>query len=160
LKELGPGLVLVHGDTTTTMATSLAAFYAGVSVGHVEAGLRTGNKRAPFPEEINRRVTGCVTDIHFAPTDQARQNLLKEGVPDDTIHITGNTVIDALLMVRKKLSAGNLGESIRQELGSRYPDLVNVLSYPSDPSCPSPNALRLILVTGHRRENFGEGFET
>ena len=156
LEKEKPDLVLVHGDTTTTMAASLAAFYTGIPVGHVEAGLRTGNKRAPFPEEINRRVTGCLADIHFAPTEQARQNLLNEGVPDVTIHVTGNTVIDALLMVREKLSAGNLGESIGQDLVLRYPGLSFLLQSAGH---LSPTASRLILVTGHRRENFGEGFE-
>lgn len=154
-----PDLVLVHGDTTTTMAASLAAFYSGIPVGHVEAGLRTGNNRAPFPEEINRRITSCMADLNLAPTQQARQNLLNEGVPDSAIHVTGNTVIDALLMVRKKLSTGKSGESIGQELVSRYPRLATMLSAPSDFSFPLPLAHRLILVTGHRRENFGEGFE-
>ena len=102
-EESRPDVVLVHGDTTTTIAASLAAFYAGIPVGHVEAGLRTGNKRAPFPEEINRRVTGCIADIHFAPTEQARQNLLREGVADAAIHVTGYTVIDALLTVVEKV---------------------------------------------------------
>jgi len=152
LDQVQPELVLVHGDTTTTMAASLAAFYAGIPVGHVEAGLRTGNKHAPFPEEINRRMTGCLADIHFAPTQQARNNLLNEGVSGTTIHVTGNTVIDALYMVREKLSLGNLGESIGQGLISRYPRLASVLG-------TTPHAQRLILVTGHRRENFGEGFE-
>ena len=169
LKAFKPDIVLVHGDTTTTMAASLAAFYAGIPVGHVEAGLRTGNKLAPFPEEINRRVTGCVADIHFAPTEQARQNLLQEGVPDTTIHVTGNTVIDALLTVREKLSVGSLGESIGLDLVSRYPSLSFLLqsagrlplatgsshNVNDQPSTTS----RMILVTGHRRENFGEGFE-
>jgi len=159
LEKEKPDLVLVHGDTTTTMAASLAAFYSGITVGHVEAGLRTGNKRSPFPEEINRRVTSCMADLNFAPTEQARQNLLNEGVPDAAIHVTGNTVIDALLMVREKLSAGKLGDSIGQDLVSRYPGLAAVLNAPFASSSPSPPAHRLILVTGHRRENFGEGFE-
>ncbi|MDD3814925.1 MAG: UDP-N-acetylglucosamine 2-epimerase (non-hydrolyzing) [Desulfocapsaceae bacterium] len=154
-----PALVLVHGDTTTTMAASLSAFYAGIPVGHVEAGLRTGNKRAPFPEEINRRVTSCVADINFAPTEQARQNLLDEGIPDSTIHVTGNTVIDALLMVREKLTTGKLGDSIGQDLTFKYPSLATILKAPPDSSSPLSLARRLILVTGHRRENFGEGFE-
>jgi UDP-N-acetylglucosamine 2-epimerase (non-hydrolysing) len=142
LKEFQPDIVLVHGDTTTTMAASLAAFYAGIPVGHVEAGLRTGNKRAPFPEEINRRVTGCVADIHFAPTDQARQNLLHEGVPDSTIHITGNTVIDALLAIVDKVRSDT---ELQHQIAERFSFL--------------DTNKRLILVTGHRRENFGEGFE-
>ena len=159
LEKEKPDLVLVHGDTTTTLAASLAAFYSGIPVGHVEAGLRTGNKRAPFPEEINRRITSCMADLNFAPTAQARQNLLNEGVPDSAIHVTGNTVIDALLMVRKKLSTGKPGESIGQDLVSRYSRLATLLRAPSDSSFPLSLSHRLILVTGHRRENFGEGFE-
>jgi UDP-N-acetylglucosamine 2-epimerase (non-hydrolysing) len=155
LEGLRPDVVLVHGDTTTTMAASLAAFYAGIPVAHVEAGLRTGNKRAPFPEEINRRVTGCLADIHFAPTEQARQNLLHEGVSDATIHVTGNTVIDALLMVQEKLSEGDLGAQIEQDLVVRNPRLEKVF----DPSLFTIHPSRIILVTGHRRENFGDGFE-
>jgi UDP-N-acetylglucosamine 2-epimerase (non-hydrolysing) len=137
-----PDMVLVHGDTTTTMAASLAAFYAGIPVAHVEAGLRTGNKRAPFPEEINRRVTGCVADLHFAPTVQARQNLLNEGVADKIIHVTGNTVIDALLTVVEKMQND---AALQLEMAARFSFL--------------DASKRLILVTGHRRENFGEGFE-
>lgn len=137
-----PDVVLVHGDTTTTMAASLAAFYAGIPVAHVEAGLRTGNKRAPFPEEINRRVTGCVADMHFAPTVQARQNLLNEGVADNTIHVTGNTVIDALLTVVEKMQSD---AALQLQMAARFSFL--------------DASKRLILVTGHRRENFGEGFE-
>lgn len=98
-----PDWVLVHGDTTTTLAASLAAFYSQIRVGHVEAGLRTGNKRAPFPEEINRRLTGGIADLHFAPTLVARDNLLREGVAPDHVVVTGNTVIDALLEVVRKL---------------------------------------------------------
>lgn len=164
LEDCRPDIVLVHGDTTTTMAASLAAFYAGIPVGHVEAGLRTGNKRAPFPEEINRRVTGCVADIHFAPTEQARQNLLREGVADDTIHVTGNTVIDALLMVQEKLSAGNMGAQIEKKLVDSYPNLQRIFTalgpiQNSKFKIQNPAECRLILVTGHRRENFGNGFE-
>lgn len=169
LKKEEPDLVLVHGDTTTTMGASMAAFYAGIPVGHVEAGLRTGNKSAPFPEEINRRITGCIADHHFAPTKQARQNLLNEGVPNNTIHVTGNTVIDALLIVRKKLSLDNLDESVGQDLVSKYPSLSFLLQSIGhlplatvnlqNTKGPQPKASRLILVTGHRRENFGGGFE-
>ena len=137
-----PDLVLVHGDTTTTMAAALAAYYCKVRVGHVEAGLRTHEKFAPFPEEINRSVTGVLTDIHFAPTAMARENLLKEGVPEGAIFITGNTVIDALLSV-----AGRLEK--QPALRLRFDQQFSFL----DP------AKRLILVTGHRRENFGAGFE-
>ena len=135
-------IILVHGDTTTTLAASLAAYYCRIPVGHVEAGLRTGNKYSPFPEEINRRVACVLSDLHFAPTETARQNLLSEGVPGSAIHVTGNTVIDALLAVREQI---NSDSSIREKMDSMFSFL--------DPS------KRLILVTGHRRENFGEGFE-
>ena len=137
-----PDLVLVHGDTTTTLATSLAAYYARAAVGHVEAGLRTGNKYAPFPEEVNRKVTGAVTDLHFAPTETSRANLLKEGVDASTVVVTGNTVIDALFAVVHKLEND---AALRAEMQQRFSFL-------------DANR-RLILVTGHRRENFGEGFE-
>lgn len=137
-----PDWVLVHGDTTTTLAASLAAFYSQIRVGHVEAGLRTGNKRAPFPEEINRRLTGAVADLHLAPTPVAQANLLREGVNPAHIVVTGNTVIDALLAVVHKLRHD---ANAQRELAERFAFL--------DP------AKRLILVTGHRRENFGEGFQ-
>ena len=137
-----PDLVLVHGDTTTTLATSLAAYYARIPVGHVEAGLRTGNKHAPFPEEINRKVTGAIADLHFAPTEAARANLLREGVDPATIFVTGNTVIDALLSVVPKLQND---PQLKTDLDHKFAFL--------DPR------KKLILVTGHRRENFGEGFE-
>lgn len=137
-----PGLVLVHGDTTTTMAATLAAYYARIPVGHVEAGLRTGNKYAPFPEEINRKVTTAIADLHFAPTETSRGNLLREGVPGGSILVTGNTVVDALLWVRDRLD--------------RDPGLTRRLD--ADFSFLDPDR-KLLLVTGHRRENFGEGFE-
>lgn len=142
LMQERPDIVLVHGDTTTTLAASLAAFYCRVPVGHVEAGLRTYNKMSPFPEEINRKLAGALSDLHFAPTETARQNLLREGVPDASIFVTGNTVIDALLMVSGILES-NEGLKVRfvDEFGFLNP------------------AKRLILVTGHRRENFGAGFE-
>lgn len=164
LEKLRPDMVLVHGDTTTTMAASLASFYAGISVGHVEAGLRTGNKRAPFPEEINRRVAGYVADIHFSPTEQARQNLLREGVADAAIHVTGNTVIDALLLVRQKLACNDLGKQIERDLVQKYSSLQKVfssgdLTQNSKSRIQNSDAPRIILVTGHRRENFGNGFE-
>lgn len=155
LEKDRPDLVLVHGDTTTTMAASLAAFYSGIPIGHVEAGLRTHNKQAPFPEEVNRRVAGVVTDLHFAPTETARNNLLKEGVPANTIFVTGNTVIDALLMTLEKIQSENLGRKISEDLTAAFPSLTNVLGNGGKPACDN----RLILVTGHRRENFGEGFE-
>lgn len=142
LQQEQPDLVLVHGDTTTTLAASLAAFYARVPVGHVEAGLRTGNKQAPFPEEMNRRLTTAIADIHFAPTSASRDNLLREGIAADTIHVTGNTVIDALLVVVEKLRND---KQIQAEFAQRFGFL--------------EAGRRLILVTGHRRENFGEGFQ-
>ena len=142
LQSERPDLILVHGDTTTTLAASLAAYYAGVPVGHVEAGLRTGNKHAPFPEEINRQLTGAIADLHFAPTNAARANLLREGVDQDRIHVTGNTVIDALVAVVKRLHDD---EVLRAALDRKFSFL--------------DAEKRLILVTGHRRENFGEGFE-
>lgn len=137
-----PDIVLVHGDTTTTMAASLAAYFCRISVGHIEAGLRTHNKFAPFPEEINRRVAGVVSDVHFAPTEAARENLLAEGVPDSTIHVTGNTVVDALLTVVDRIKSN---VAISRELDQQFSFL--------------DRSKRLILVTGHRRENFGEGFD-
>lgn len=142
LQQEKPDLMLVHGDTTTTLAASLAAYYARVPVGHVEAGLRTGNKLAPYPEEMNRRLTGAIADVHFAPTAAAQANLLREGVAPGAIHVTGNTVIDALLAVVHKLRNDPQTQRTLQE---RFSFL--------DP------ARRLILVTGHRRENFGEGFQ-
>jgi len=137
-----PDLVLVHGDTTTTMAATLAAYYARIPVGHVEAGLRTGNKYAPFPEEINRRVTTAIADLHFAPTATSRENLLAEGVAPEAIVVTGNTVIDALLSVADRLRCD---PALAKRMEAEFPFL--------DPS------RKLVLVTGHRRENFGEGFE-
>jgi UDP-N-acetylglucosamine 2-epimerase (non-hydrolysing) len=151
LEKSKPDLVLVHGDTTTTMAASLAAYYQKIAVGHIEAGLRTGNIYSPWPEEMNRRLTGAITRFHFAPTEQSRQNLLAEGVADESITVTGNTVIDALLMVRAKMVVGNIGAMIGQNLVLKYPGLASILA--------CNNGKRLILVTGHRRENFGEGFE-
>ncbi len=141
LEDFAPDLVLVHGDTTTTLATSLAAYYHRTAVGHVEAGLRTWNIYSPWPEEINRRVAGTVARLHFAPTDQSRQNLLREAVPDGHIIVTGNTVIDALLDVVARLERDSeLSTSLDRRLGI-------------------DRSRRLILVTGHRRESFGGGFE-
>jgi UDP-N-acetylglucosamine 2-epimerase (non-hydrolysing) len=135
-----PDVVLVHGDTSTTLAASLAAFYRRVSVGHVEAGLRSGSLAAPWPEEMNRRVVTLTTRYHFAPTDSARRNLLAEGVPDQHIHVTGNTVIDALLRtVARARLAGT------ENLLQRFAFLAE--------------GRPLVLVTGHRRENFGTGFD-
>ena len=137
-----PDLVLVHGDTSTTLAAALAAFYARVPVGHVEAGLRTGDLQAPWPEEANRRLTAPLSALHFAPTARARDNLLAEGIAEGQVHVTGNTVIDALLSVVARIDAE---PALAASLAARFPFL--------DPS------RRLVLVTGHRRENFGEGFE-
>lgn len=141
LAEEVPDLVLVHGDTTTTLAASLAAYYARVPVGHVEAGLRTGDIYSPWPEEINRKVAGTIARLHFAPTQGSRAHLLAENVAADTITVTGNTVIDALL------------------------DIVARLEQDQDQSCALDTRLgidpdkRIVLVTGHRRESFGGGFE-
>ena len=141
LKEFAPDIVIVHGDTTTTLAASLAAYYQRISVAHVEAGLRTGNIYSPWPEEINRKVAGAITSLHFAPTDGSRQNLLREGVKDSAIHVTGNTVIDALRSVKKIMDTDT-------ELSRSLADTFSL-----------PNGKRIILVTGHRRESFGSGFE-
>lgn len=139
LEKSKPDLVLVHGDTTTSTMSALAAFYFGAKVGHVEAGLRTGDKWAPFPEEMNRSITGRLTDFHFAPTKTAEANLLSENVNPSGIAVTGNTVIDALLYSVDR---------VRNKKSERATDLEQML----DPEKP------LILVTGHRRENFGDGF--
>ncbi|TLM64505.1 MAG: UDP-N-acetylglucosamine 2-epimerase (non-hydrolyzing) [Deltaproteobacteria bacterium] len=158
-----PDLVLVHGDTTTTMAGALAAYYCRIPVGHVEAGLRTFDKYAPFPEEINRKVAGCVTDLHFAPTNRSRDNLLREGVPAESVVVTGNTVIDALLAMVEKVREPSLNERLCADLIQRYPTLQPLLAASRQPPATSSQPLaasgRLILVTGHRRENFGAGFE-
>jgi len=137
-----PDIVLVHGDTTTTFATTLAAFYNRTPVGHVEAGLRTGNLYAPWPEEANRKLTGALAALHFAPTERSRANLLAEGVSGDRIFVTGNTVVDALLATVRKIG-DNPG--LEASLASQFPFL--------------ETGKRLVLVTGHRRENFGFRFE-
>jgi len=142
LEQWRPDAVLVHGDTSTTFAASLAAFYQRIPVGHVEAGLRTGNLYSPWPEEANRKLTTALAHWHFAPTATSRANLLNEGVPSSAIYVTGNTVIDALLQVREKI-VGNT--PLRQQFEQDF----NFLA---------PHK-RLVLVTGHRRENFGQGFE-
>ena len=142
LRSERPDAVLVHGDTTTSMAAALAAFYAGVPVGHVEAGLRTRDLSAPWPEEANRQITGRLTRWHFAPTERARQNLLDEAVPDQAIHVTGNTVIDALQHIRSTVLETPETDG---EMAERFGFL--------DPK------KRMILVTGHRRENFDGGLE-
>ena len=135
-QQAKPDLVLVHGDTTTTFVAALAAFYAHIPVGHVEAGLRTGNKYSPFPEEMNRKLAGALTDLHFAPTETAKNNLLREGVVENNIFVTGNTVIDALLA------------TVRAEYTFSDPELHQILM--------KEQGSRMILVTTHRRENLGE----
>jgi UDP-N-acetylglucosamine 2-epimerase (non-hydrolysing) len=138
LQEEHPDMILVQGDTTTVMAAALTAFYAGIPVGHVEAGLRTWNKRSPFPEEINRVIASHLADLHFAPTPQSRRNLLREGIPSSRIIVTGNTVIDALYHVRSDVAHS------KKKYLKAFPGI--------------DFSRRVILVTGHRRENFGEGF--
>ena len=138
LEDFNPDFVFVHGDTTTTMGASIASFYSGAEVCHVEAGLRTFNKRSPFPEEINRQVTGRIADFHFAPTENSKKNLLQENIQEDRIKITGNTVIDALLNSVEKVreTPSNFCLELSQKIGDGA----------------------VILVTGHRRENHGNGF--
>ncbi|NUP91284.1 MAG: UDP-N-acetylglucosamine 2-epimerase (non-hydrolyzing) [Candidatus Omnitrophica bacterium] len=139
LSDVQPDLALVHGDTTTTFAVSLAAFYQRIAVGHVEAGLRTRNKYAPFPEEMNRQLTSRLTDLHFAPTPASRANLLMDAIPAEQVFVVGNTAIDALLWMKAKL------DHAPSILSPWLPDL--------------DESTRLVLITAHRRESFGEGFE-
>ena len=148
LKEVQPDIVLVHGDTTTSMAAALAAFYQQIPVGHVEAGLRTGNIYSPWPEEMNRLMTGRISTVHFSPTPLAKQNLLQEHVDEAKIVVTGNTVIDALQMVVERLKNDEqLSGEVKEKVLSMGYD-VNRLG----------EDRQLVLITGHRRENFGEGF--
>ena len=139
LEEFAPDYVFVHGDTTTSMAASIASFYSGAKVCHIEAGLRTNNKLSPFPEEINRQITGRVCDYHFAPTENSKNNLIKENIPEDSILVTGNTVIDALIRSIEKVN-------------KRPSQLILELSH-------IIGSKEVVLVTGHRRENQGDGFE-
>ena len=148
LKEALPDIVLVHGDTTTSTAAALAAFYQQIPVGHVEAGLRTHNIYSPWPEEMNRQITGRIATHHFAPTPLAKQNLLNENVREDQIIVTGNTVIDALYMVVDKIKND-------AELQKGLSDILRASGY--DTNRLESNR-RLVLITGHRRENFGDGF--
>lgn len=141
LQDWRPDYVLVHGDTTTTLGASLAAYYEKIRVGHIEAGLRTGNIYSPWPEEINRKIVGTIADIHFSPTESAKNNLITEGIKDSKIAVTGNTVIDALLSVETMITKN---EELRSQLNKKF-DFIN-------------QEKKLILVTGHRRENFGDGF--
>ena len=153
LREADPDAVLVHGDTTTSTASALAAFYQQIPVGHVEAGLRTHNIYSPWPEEMNRQITGRIATYDFAPTPLSRQNLLDEGVPAERITVTGNTVIDALQMVVAKMKANpELGDALRAKLYRSGYD-INRLQVSE-----LAGRRRLVLITGHRRENFGEGF--
>ena len=144
LSDFQPDVVLVHGDTTTTSATSLAAFYQKIKVGHVEAGLRTGDIYSPWPEEANRQITGVLANYHFSPTETSKENLLKENKDSTTVLVTGNTVIDALFLALDKIEKEkDLKEEIIEKINSQY----RINEYQ-----------KIILVTGHRRENFGEGF--
>jgi len=140
LEDFSPDYVFVHGDTTTTMAGSIASFYSGAKVCHIEAGLRTNNKLSPFPEEINRQITGRICDYHFAPTETSKKNLLKENISEDSILVTGNTVIDALIKSIEKVNKNpsQLIQDLSKQIGSQ----------------------EVVLVTGHRRENHGVGFES
>jgi len=142
LKEFKPDVVLVHGDTATTFAASLASYYEQISVGHVEAGLRTGNIYSPWPEEANRKLTGAITKYHFAPTETSKQNLLLENTTATDVFVTGNTVIDALLMVKDKVETD---VQLKTDMNNRFLFL--------------NNDRKLVLITGHRRESFGGGFE-
>lgn len=142
LQAFKPDVVLVHGDTATTFAVSLASYYEQITVGHVEAGLRTGNIYSPWPEEANRRLTGTLTKFHFAPTQTSKDNLIKENFCESDISVTGNTVIDALLLVKEKIKNDI---QLNQKLSAQFPFL--------------DDRKKLILVTGHRRESFGGGFE-
>ena len=147
LSDFKPDAVLVHGDTATTFAATLAAFYQQIPVGHVEAGLRTGDLYSPWPEEANRQLTGRLAEWHFAPTDRNKRALLEEGVPENKVYVTGNTVIDALQWVVKKIE--NTPALLKQIHTSLAAAGLNL----------EPASERFILVTGHRRENFGRGFE-
>lgn len=148
LKDVKPDVVLVHGDTTTSTAAALAAFYQQIPVGHVEAGLRTHNIYSPWPEEMNRQITGRIATLDFAPTPLSRQNLLNEGVPDEHIYVTGNTVIDALhIVVNKIKSDSQLSETLTVNLKTQGYEVKRL-----------EGGRKLVLITGHRRENFGDGF--
>lgn len=148
LKEAQPDVVLVHGDTTTSTAAALAAFYQQIPVGHVEAGLRTHNIYSPWPEEMNRQITGRIATYHFAPTPLSKQNLLAEGVKEKQIHVTGNTVIDALYMVVNKIKNDKV-------LDAKLEEMLNKAGYDINRLV---GGRKLVLITGHRRENFGDGF--
>ena len=148
LKEVKPDVVLVHGDTTTSTAAALAAFYQQIPVGHVEAGLRTHNIYSPWPEEMNRQITGRIATYHFAPTSLSKQNLLAENIKEEAVTVTGNTVIDALYMVVDKIKND-------KELDAELEDTLKTSGYDIK---RLKNGKKLVLITGHRRENFGDGF--
>jgi UDP-N-acetylglucosamine 2-epimerase (non-hydrolysing) len=139
--DFTPEYVLVHGDTSTTFSTALAAYYRQIKIGHVEAGLRTGNLYSPWPEEGNRKLTGAIANLHFAPTENAKHNLISENIADNNCFVTGNTVIDALLIVRNKILANH---ELTSQLETQFETILTQ---------------RFVLITGHRRENFGQGFE-
>ncbi len=148
IKEVEPDIVLVHGDTTTSTASALAAFYQQIPVGHVEAGLRTGNIYSPWPEEMNRLITSRIATLNFSPTPLAEQNLLREGIKAESIIVTGNTIIDALQMVVERLKNDTT-------LSGEVQTIVKHMGYDTARLCEGK---RMVLITGHRRENFGEGF--
>ena len=148
LDKTSPDCVFVHGDTTTSTATALAAFYKQIPVAHIEAGLRTGNIYSPWPEEMNRSITGRLATFHFSPTEKSRQNLINEGINDSNIIVTGNTVIDALHLVIKMIESGS-------DILQKIKDTIRNEGYPIDTVDKNK---KIVLITGHRRENFGEGF--
>lgn len=166
LKDAKPDLVLVHGDTSTSMAAALAAFYLQIPVGHVEAGLRTHNIYSPWPEEMNRQITGRIATYHFSPTPLSKQNLQTEGVHSDNIYITGNTVIDALYWVTEKMNSNSTFEQkITDQLNAFGLSKEKITSWQvfggnkeTDSGLSSSSTKRMVLITGHRRENFGQGF--
>ncbi|RZT96497.1 UDP-N-acetylglucosamine 2-epimerase (non-hydrolysing) [Ancylomarina subtilis] len=172
LTEVKPDLVLVHGDTTTSTASALAAFYQQIPVGHVEAGLRTHNLYSPWPEEANRQMTGRLATYHFSPTETSKNNLLAEGIKDENIFVTGNTVIDALYMVldqikersdlKEQVESKLIASGLKSEVVEHYmmKELSATLDQPltNDHSLVTDESRRLVLITGHRRENFGNGF--
>lgn len=141
IEDYQPTTIFVHGDTSTTLATALAAYYNKIDIAHIEAGLRTHNLYSPFPEEANRKLTGALAKYHFAPTDSAKNNLISESIQPDNIFVTGNTVIDALFLTCKKIDQN---EALKQELQQQFADF---------------HDKKVVLITGHRRENFGSGFE-
>ena len=144
LTEIRPDIVLVHGDTSTTLSVSLAAFYQKIPVGHVEAGLRTGNMYSPWPEEVNRKLTSAIASYHFCPTETSKNNLLTENISNEQIFVTGNTVIDALKLILKKINSNQ--------------DLKNRLIRSLEDNGIEGSKDKIVLITGHRRENFGQGF--